>query len=77
MKVRHIVESETMECEELYMIATTACLTVYATVEEQNAAILAAKDVFKEHLDYLLAKAYGLGKKMMSADEKDKDMYEA
>ncbi len=77
MKVRHIVESEMEECEALYMVATTACLTVYPTVEEQNAAILAAKDVFKTHLDMLLAKAYGLGKKMEDADTKDKAMYEA
>lgn len=77
MKVKHSVMTEDSECADLYVIATTACLATYPTIEEQNAAILAARDVFKTKLDDLVLKAFKIGKKMgkKSSDTMDTAMY--
>lgn len=77
MKVKHSVVTDDMECADLYTIATTVCLATYPTVEEQNAAIMAAKDAFKVKLDELVAKAFKLGSKIgkKSADATDTAMY--
>lgn len=77
MKVKHSVMTDDKECSDLYVIATTACLATYTTIEEQNAAILAAQNIFKTKLDELVLKAFKIGKKMgkKSSDTMDTTMY--
>lgn len=77
MKVKHTVTSTDDEVGFLFDTVMTTCLTVYSTIEEQSAAILAAKLHFKEQLDSILKDAFNLGEKiaMMDADYEDTKMY--
>jgi hypothetical protein len=77
MEIEHIVKSSETECNELYMMAVSVASVTYPTVEEHNAAILAAMPGFKEKLDSLVKLAFHLGKKMSKSDEGDEDMYKA
>jgi hypothetical protein len=79
MKVKHSVETEDVEADLLYNMVTAICLAPYPTVEEQNAAILAAKLEFKTKLDELVLKAFKVGCKIgkKKADITDAAMYDA
>lgn len=77
MEIEHIVRTSIEECDELYMIAVRVAAASYPSVEEQNAAILAALPEFKAKLDSIAAIAYGLGKKMKKANKADTAMYGA
>lgn len=77
MRVKHIVTSTQNEVDSLFNIAMTSCLIVYPTVEEQSAAIHAAKSVFQTQLDTIIYEAYDVGRKLaeMKADYKDTESY--
>lgn len=79
MKVRHSIETEDVEADMLYNMVTSICLASYSTVEEQSAAIMAAKLVFKTKLDELVLKAFKVGTKIgkKKADVSDSAMYDA
>ena len=79
MLVKHSIESEEMECDALFGIATEVCLRVYGTPEEQTMAMNASKIVFKAKLDEYLAGAFKVGQKVgkTKADKKDSTMYGA
>jgi hypothetical protein len=79
MKVKHSVETEDMEANELYRMVTDICLASYTTVEEQNIAIIAGKHTFKHELDKLVLKAFEVGYKIgdNNANIKDAAMYDA
>jgi len=61
MKVNHWVETTDQEANDLYMHAITIATATYPTVEEQDAAILAAMPHFKTALDDLVSQAFKLG----------------
>ena len=62
MEIKHWVETTENEASDLYMHAITIATASYPTVEEQDAAILAAMPHFKSALDDLVSVAYELGR---------------
>jgi nicotinamidase-related amidase len=65
MKVSHWVETTDQEANDLYMMVVTVTSASYSSVDEQNAAILAAMPDFKMALDEMVSEAFELGFKKM------------
>lgn len=65
MEIKHWVETSEKEAGDLYMMAVAVATATYPTVEEQDAAILAAMPAFKSALDDLVCEAFKLGIKKM------------
>jgi phosphoglycolate phosphatase-like HAD superfamily hydrolase len=70
MEIKHWVETTEDEASSLYMMVVSVATATFATVEEQNAAILSAMPEFKAALDEMVSEAYRLGR-MKSKDVKD------
>ena len=62
MEIKHWVETTEPEASELYMIAITTASATYPSVEDHDAAILAAMPAFKAALDELISEAFRLGR---------------
>jgi len=62
MEIKHWVETTEDEASSLYMMAVSVATATFATVEEQNAAILSAMPEFKAALDEMVSEAYRLGR---------------
>jgi len=63
MKIRSNVTASPEECDALFNIVMTPCITVYSTPEEQTKAFVDAKDHFATMLDVYLSDAFRMGKK--------------
>jgi phosphoglycolate phosphatase-like HAD superfamily hydrolase len=70
MEIKHWVETTEDEASDLYMMVVSIATESYASVAEQNAAILSAMPEFKAALDELVSEAYRLGR-MKSKKSKD------
>lgn len=63
MKIRSNVTATPEECDALFNIVMTPCVTVYGSPEDQTKAFVDAKDVFATMLDAYLSEAFRMGKK--------------
>lgn len=70
MEIKHWVETTEDEANELYMMVVSIATSSFASVEEQNAAIVSAMPEFKAALDEMVSEAYRLGR-MKSKKSKD------
>lgn len=70
MEIKHWVETTEDEASSLYMMVVSVATATFATVEEQDAAILSAMPEFKAALDEMVSEAYRLGR-TKSKDVKD------
>lgn len=70
MKVKHIVKSTQEDIDCLFDIVLPVCMASYTSIEEQTAAIYAAKDVLKTKLDELIYEAYKIGRKLAKVESK-------
>lgn len=62
MEIKHWVETTEDEASSLYMMVVSIATSTFATVEEQNAAILSAMPEFKAALDEMVSEAYRMGR---------------
>lgn len=77
MKVKHTVTAEDKDIDALFNPVVICAKTVYASVEEETAALKKARDDFEMKLNKLLCKAFKTGKKIckVKVSSKDTAMY--